>query len=121
MTKRFRFYKEGTGNWYVDLPEWEGTKAELQMVSGADSFLDILAEGEAEVHVVLSDDYFEGSDNLEMVKLGRLEGWELGEGAWYNLNTYKGISDFNLEMWLCDVTKFVFDDFPKIIYFSVSA
>ena len=121
MTRRFRFYKETNGNWYVDLPEWEGTKAELQMVAGADSFLDILAEGEGGVHVVLSDEYFEGSDNLKIKELGRLEGWELGEGAWYRLDSYKGIPHFNLDMWLCDVTKFVFGDFPKIIYFSVSA
>ena len=121
MTRRFKFYKESTGNWYVDIPEWEGTKGDLQMVSGADTFLEILAEGECEVYVVLSDEYFEGSDNLEIKELGRLEGWELGEGAWYKLISYRGIPYFDLDMWLCDVTKFVFGDFPKIIYFSVSA
>lgn len=31
------------------------------------------------------------------------------------LESYKGIQ-INLEMWLCDVTKFVFGDFPKSIY-----
>jgi hypothetical protein len=49
--------------------------------------------------------------------LGTLEGPEIGEGAWYILNQYLGI-DFNLKMWLCDVTKFVFGNFPKKIYFK---
>ena len=42
----------------------------------------------------------------------------MGEGSWYKLNTYMGI-DYSLDMWLCDVTKFVFGDFPEVIYFSV--
>jgi hypothetical protein len=42
---------------------------------------------------------------------------ELGNGAFYKLENYKGI-EIGLEMWLCDVTKFVFGKFPKIIYFA---
>jgi hypothetical protein len=26
--------------------------------------------------------------------------------------------EFNLDIWLCDVTKFVFGEFPKIIHFN---
>lgn len=121
MRRRFRFYKEPSGEWYIDLPEWEGTKADLQMVSGADTFLDILAEGESEIFVVLSKEYFEQSYFLEMKSLGRIEGWELGEGAWYKLISYRGIEFPDLDIWLCDVTKFVFGKFPKRIYFSLSA
>jgi len=43
--------------------------------------------------------------------------WELGEGAWYKMIGYMGL-DYELTMWLCDVTKFVFDEFPKNIYFQ---
>jgi hypothetical protein len=32
MRRMFKFYKESTGRWYVDLPEWEGEKAEIEMV-----------------------------------------------------------------------------------------
>lgn len=35
----FRFYKEETHRWYVDLPEWEGPKAALEMVDGLFSAL----------------------------------------------------------------------------------
>jgi len=116
--KTFRFYKEPTNRWYVDLPEWTGTQAELEMISGADTFLDILSEGESEVYAILSDEEFENSDLLEIKQYGRLEGWELGEGAWYTMPEYRGIEYPDFEMWLCDVTKFVFGDFPEIIYFS---
>jgi hypothetical protein len=43
----FRFYKDPDGRWYVDLPEYQGSKQDLEMVSGADAFLEILAQGEA--------------------------------------------------------------------------
>ena len=55
MIRQFKFYKEETGRWYVDLPEWEGEKDELEMVAGADIFLEILAQDEPEVYVTLSD------------------------------------------------------------------
>lgn len=112
----FKFYKEESGRWYVDLPEWEGSKDDLEMVMGADSFLEILSQGENEAHVTLSTQSFNGSNKLEMKCLGLIEGVELGSGAWYKLNNYMGI-DYDVEMWLCDVTKFVFGDFPKTIYF----
>jgi hypothetical protein len=52
-----------------------------------------------------------------LTKPGRIEGWEIGEGSWYRLNNYIGI-EYELDMWLCDVTKFVFGYFPEIIYFK---
>lgn len=42
---------------------------------------------------------------------------DFGEGAYYHMQSYMGL-EFNLDIWLCDVTKFVFGDFPKIIYFN---
>lgn len=112
----FKFYKEESGRWYIDLPEWEGSKNDLEMVAGADMFLEILSQDECKVDITLSTLPFEGADTLEFIKFGELHSWELGEGAWYKLTSYMGI-DFGLSMWLCNVTKFVFDDFPKIIYF----
>ncbi len=52
--RRFRFYKDELNRWYVDLPEWEGDQAELEMVCGADTMLDILAQGDGEVRLTLS-------------------------------------------------------------------
>jgi hypothetical protein len=112
MIKDFRFYKEVTGRWYVDLPEWEGSKDDLEMVAGADTFLEILSQGQGITNVTLSDKCYEGSYLLEMQRLGG----EIG-GAWYKLDSFEGI-EFNMEMWLCDVTSFVFGRLPDIIYFS---
>ena len=109
--KTFKFYKENTGRWYVDLPEWEGEKAELEMVSGADTFLEILSQGEQTVNVTLSTVLFNGSDVLELQR----EDEHIG-GGWYLLLNYVGIP-YELEMWLCEVTRFVFGELPKNIYF----
>lgn len=117
MMRNLKFYKEETGRWYVDLPEWEGEKDELEMVMGADSFLEILSQGENEVYVTLSDTEFPNAERLRLLELGRIEGIELGSGAWYSLTSYKDIP-YDIEMWLCDVTKFVFGGFPKVIYFK---
>lgn len=112
----YRFYKDEYG-WFIDLPNWEGEKYDLQMVAGADTFLDLLSQGENDVYVTLSTKPFENCEVLMFEHYGRLEAWELGEGAWYVLNSYKGL-DYDLKMWLCDVTKFVFGDLPDKIYFK---
>lgn len=45
--KVFKFYRDktpiGRKAWYVDLPEFKGPKAELEMVAGADDFLEMVA------------------------------------------------------------------------------
>ncbi len=116
MRRTFKFYKTEVGRWYVDLPEWEGSVDELEMVAGADLFLELLSQGEETVFLTLSTVPFEGSEILEMKYLGTLEGWEMGTGAWYKLVSYMGL-EYKLDMWLCDVTKFVFGSFPENIYF----
>ena len=112
MIREFKFYKD-EGGWFVDLPEWEGTKADLAMVSGADTMLDIISQGDNDIQVLLSTEEFDGSNRLEFLR----ESPEVGEGSWYLMKTYKGI-EYNLELWLCDVTIFVFGEFPKNIYVS---
>lgn len=114
--KTYKFYKDEFG-WFIDIPEWEGEAWDLQMVMGADVFCDLIAQGESEFYMTLSDTPLEGGDVLIFDKFGRLEGPEYGEGGWYKLKNYKGIR-YEMDMWLCDVTKFVFNgDLPKHIYF----
>lgn len=117
MNREFRFYQEHpSGRWYVDLPEWEGDKADLEMVMGADSFLTIMSEGNDEVRLILSDEKIEGADFLVLKEMGLFEEIEVGSGAWYILPKYMGI-DYDHSMWLCDVTLFVFGYFPETIWF----
>jgi hypothetical protein len=111
--KTLKFNKEPDNRWYVDLPEWEGPKADLEMVSGADTMLDIIAQGEGTATLYMDTTYHDGFETLELNR----PAIELGNGAYYTMGKYQGI-DFDLEMWLCDVTKFVFDEFPTKIYFA---
>ena len=102
--KLFKFEKESSGRWYVVLPDWTGHKDNLEMVSGADTMLDILAQGENEVDVALSLEPFEGCNMILHYK----------EGGNYDLK-----SDlYNFNVWLCYVTVFVFDEYPKTIYIA---
>lgn len=107
-----RFYKEMDNRWYVDLPEWEGPKSALEMVMGADTMLDILSEGNGEVTLYMMTEPEIGAETLVFLH----ETPDLGEGAYYHMESYMGL-EFNLDIWLCDVTKFVFGEFPKVIYF----
>lgn len=113
MKKRIRFYKEEDNRWYAFLPEWPGDKADLEMVGGADVLLDILAQGETSIDVTFSLDPFDNCSSLKLVEIHE----EPGSGATYMLKYYKGIP-FDLSVWLCNVTTFVFGMFPNTIYFS---
>jgi len=116
MKRRLKFDKEIDG-WFVNLPEWKGSRSDLQMVCGADTWLDIMCQGEWHVWLTVSDEPFVGSNELKLVELNSFNGETVDSGASYKLENYIGIP-YDLEMWLCDVTKFVFGDFPKKIYFA---
>lgn len=117
MRRRLKFEKEGL-DWFAVIPEWDGPKADLQMVCGADTWLDILCQGEWDVWLTISDEPFEGAEELQLLSEGQYEDVEVGSGASYRLNHYMGGIRYDLKIWLCDVTKFVFGYFPKIIYFK---
>ena len=112
MNKLIRFYKEPSSRWYADIPEWTGDKADLEMVAGADTMLEYVAEGEGEVKLFMSTETIESASKLEFVR----EAVEYENGAFYKMDSYNGI-ELNTNMWLCDVTKFVFGEFPKQIFF----
>ena len=105
--KNYIFNKE-QGRWYIDLPNWEGTKAELQMVAGADTLLDQLSNQGTSVKVAMSTDKVspEGYQTLKRII------HTPPNGCIYHLGF--------VPVWLCNVTKFVFEGiFPKQIHFKV--
>jgi len=117
FSRTVKFYKESTGFWYIELPEWSGAKSDLQMVLGADTLLDIMAQGEAEVMVYFSTEPFNESNVLSWYAEG-VDGDASHGGGMYKLSQYNGIS-YDLDMWLCDVTSFVFGgEMPDYIYFK---
>lgn len=97
--------------WYIDLPEWTGRKSSLQMVDGADTLLDYISEGKANVKLLVSTEMFENANCLGFLN----KTWF--NGANYKIDTYNNYF-MNLKVWLCDVTKFVMNEFPEKIYFA---
>ena len=127
ITKRLSFYKEN-GLWYADLPQFLelglGTKSNLLMVDGSDTFLDLLSENGAYVTVVLSTKTFAVHDiKLEKLKIGlnqdlldKIGHAPVDYGAYYNVSKYESKA-YQHTLWLCPVTEYVFDGYyPEKIY-----
>lgn len=84
------------------------------MVEGADAMLDYVGNDNNEVILALSEEPFEGS---AMLKLIHDYSKETGGGGIYLLEDYGG-NKLNQEMWLCEVTAWVFGKLPPSIYFK---
>jgi hypothetical protein len=112
----YKFVKEYTGRWYIDLPNWQGVKADLEMVEGADIMLDYVGKGSSEVELILAEEPFEGSTELQLIEDYK----DHVGGGIYLLSEYEG-KTLDQQMWLCDVTKFVFGKLPPAIYFKRTA
>ncbi len=108
----FKFYKEETGEWYIDLPDWQGSKDALQMVCGADLLLDMLSNGGSSANLTVSLEPFDNS----MVLVLEDKPEEVGGGN-YKLKEFKG-TPLDLDVWLCPVVEFVFNYIPDHIYFN---
>jgi hypothetical protein len=108
------FYRDYEG-WFIDLPQYIsmglGSKGNLAMVAGADTMLEILANGDDRITLQIETKDFEGSEG----KLTKTGFCPYGENY---LFTSEAIKDH--KMWLCPVTKFVFGGFyPKNIYIKI--
>lgn len=123
---KYRFYKSETGQWYIDLPKYLeegiGKQANLEMVEGADKMLDILSEGRDEVTLSVETSTYdnhvwkEGGHLLTRVQIH--SGDYTGASYKANIDEYTDLGTVNnvFSVWLCDVTKYVFGDFPEVIY-----
>ena len=100
------FNKEEDNRWYVDIP-YPFSHANLEMVAGADRFLEALARGKRRVEVQFCDHPFEGYEH---------EWHAVPEREDYGC-TYKVTSPlYSGTAWLCPVTLYVLGHFPKHIY-----
>lgn len=112
QTYTFDFYRENNGRWYIDFPEFinggYGSKANLQMVAGADKMLEGLAPN-GKVTLTFSNRI---TENYKFcLKRIFADPW----GATYVINRFP----FK-RVWLCNVSKFIFQgSHPKLIYVSV--
>ncbi|MGC4102867.1 DUF6717 family protein [Ferruginibacter sp.] len=111
--KAYTFIKTGN-EWYIDLPEYiaqGGHKGDLQMVEGADTMLDLIAGNNNSVVLNIDAVQFEGADVLLLTeKCDPTIG-----GGYYFLQTFEG-QEVNINMWLCGVTEFVFEEIPGRIF-----
>lgn len=114
----FKFNRDEDNRWYIDLPDWEGSKDDLEMVCGADVLLDIISNNyfysadHVYINIILdSNDTSLNGTEFKLV-LNEIQ----DSGATYYVH-HENISTF--EIWLCDVTKFVFNEFPELIFFKV--
>lgn len=120
-----RFYKE-TGSWYIDLPSYLdaglGTKANLMMVAGADTFLDQLSDKGTKVtlHIDTSP-YSDQTYALKKIGIGKDQ--ELLEAVGHapvDYGAYYQADQNGQIIWLCPVTEYVFGgDYPENIYLHV--
>jgi len=115
VTKIFRFYKYENSEWYIDLPEWSVSKAELEMVHGADTMLDMVSGYSNECYLKFSDQPFNGAEVLQL-EHARIQNY--GGGGDYTLEKYQ-LETINHNMWLCEVMRHVFNGLPNSIYFKL--
>lgn len=131
---KHRFYKEN-GMWYIDLPAFLeaglGTKANLLMVAGADTLLDILSGNKmnaskdgAEVTLEISNELMMDYDTkLNFLDIGKDQQLldsvghaPIDYGAYYVTDTILNIP-YKHKLWLCPVTEYVFGGgYPSTIY-----
>ena len=130
VTKTLSFYKEA-GIWYADLPAFLeanlGTKANLMMVDGADTFLDLVSNNQGKATLKLSTEEFENADaKLTKIRIGMNKGLldNIGHalvdyGAYYHVDSFKG-ETINHQLWLCPVTEYVFEGgYPETIFIKL--
>ena len=111
MRDTFRFYKNSFDKWYIDLPDWNGSIDDLEMVQGADTMLDKVSGYTNECYLEMSDEPFDGSEAIRLVNdLSKSVG-----GGDYIMESYKG-ELVNHKMWLCEVVVKVFGEVPAKIY-----
>lgn len=115
--RKFKFYKDVDSKWYVDLPEWNGDKWELEMVCGADTMLELFGQGDDTVHLTISLTPIESENDELTYKLTKIQDTPDLGGALYMLKEYYGI-EYNLEVWLCHVLTWLFKTNPDIIYIA---
>lgn len=129
---KLSFNREEEDRWYVDFPNWPWKKGNLEMVCGADKFLDLLSEGRDRVSIIAKAT----SEKLDEAEFQQLmqDGWhELSQtqssltgGATYTVRGNKAEQFMRQHpltgesmartLWLCPVTLFVVGRYPKYFY-----
>ena len=124
MEQRLRFFKQDN-KWYADVPNH--TLEENEMVMGADIALDYISDGKDELFVTMTTETPERNALLELKRKDHDD-----DGAYYMVTgilfmdfmitcqeklSYIGFPDsMRPEIWICNVTHYVFGEHPEHIY-----
>lgn len=106
------FVQDPDDRWYIDMP-WDGNRANLEMVEGADdllSYLDTEKHHRVTIHVIPSETrlYVEGHTELRQIDKSLIG------GSHYDATSFVG---FRMKkIWICPVTLCVLGRYPKYIY-----
>lgn len=111
MKKELRFYKE-ENKWYLDFPgflEAGGDKSSLEMILGADNFLNSVANNKSEVRIMVDAKNSDLPKKKDTTKFYfTMSSNTVEDGRFY-------ISSDNYVMWLCPVILLIFDSYPKLL------
>lgn len=110
MVKHLNFVKLA-GCWFAHIPDYEGDPSDLAMVEGADVLCDMLDhQKKGLIHSKISDEPLEEESMYDNIYTLDFINSTEDIGANYKCR------EFKLDLWLCNVTKYVFGKFPKTIY-----
>jgi len=95
--------------WYIDLPEWQGPRANLEMVAGADDMLEVFAKGQERINVTFTN-YLANEIEPDLLLTHQ------GGGTYSVTVLHDSFSEAPERIWLCGVTLFVFkSDYPEFL------
>lgn len=106
------FVQDPDDRWYIDMP-WDGNRANLEMVAGADdllTYLDTEKHHRVTIHVIPSEIQLDVDDHIELRQIDK----SLTGGSHYDATSFVG---FRMKkIWICPVTLCVLGHYPKYIY-----
>lgn len=105
----FTFEKWEDGRWFFVFLSYDGDQEDLEMVDGADVFLDFITTDGMYVNMEIDTEEHPDWGSLSLIAHDEL-------GGTYQV---QGIEGFNQDVWLCNVVHEVFGEHPEIIYFKI--
>lgn len=111
--RRIDFEKLENGKWYVVMDHYEGDHEDLEMVEGADTFLDLITEDDMYASILLYDD----EPTIGTYSYMELLSHDV-DGATYQVYD---CAEYAGTVWLCNVAHLFFKgEHPETIYFNVN-
>ncbi len=107
--RKFTFEKEESNRWFVILPEWDADKESLEMVLGADTFLDEISNYGDRVTLLIDTEKQDGWQTLDKIMFD-----ESTQGAYYSTDGSLKVQT----IWLCEVLEYIYNEYPQTLYYQ---